>query len=97
MNAGKTKYMFMSREQNAGQSHNMTIENSSFEKVEELRYLGTTVTNQNSTQEEIKSTWKSGNACYHSVQNLLSSGLLPKNIKIKICRNIILSVLFVWV
>ena len=97
VNAGKTKYMFMSREQNAGQSHNMTIENSSFEKVEELRYLGTTVTNQNSTQEEIKSTWKSGNACYHSVQNLLSSGLLPKNIKIKICRNIILSVLFVWV
>jgi hypothetical protein len=91
VNAGKNKYMVMSREQNVGQSHNMTIENSSFEKMEEFRYLGTTVTNQNSTQEEIKSTWKSGNVCYHSVQNLLSSGLLPKNIKIKIYRNIILS------
>jgi len=60
--AGETKYMVMSREQNAGQSHNMTIENSSFEKVEEFRYLGTTVTNHNNIQEEIKSTWKSGNA-----------------------------------
>jgi len=66
VNAGKNKYMVMSREQNVGQSHNMTIENSSFEKMEEFRYLGTTVTNQNSTQEEIKSTWKSGNACYHA-------------------------------
>jgi len=49
--------------------------------VEEFRYLGTTLTNQNSIQEEIKSRSKSGNACYHSVQNLLSSSLLSKNIK----------------
>jgi hypothetical protein len=47
---------------------------------------------QNSIQEEMKSTLKSGNACYHSVQNLLSSSLLPKNIKIKIHRTIILPV-----
>ena len=46
--------------------------------------------NQNSTEEEIKSRLKSGNACYHSVQNLLSSSLLSKNIKIKIYRTIIL-------
>ena len=54
--------------------------------------LGTTLTNQNSIAEEIKSRLRSGNACYHSVQNLLSSRLLSKNLKIKICRTIILSV-----
>jgi hypothetical protein len=48
--------------------------------------------NQSSIQEEIKSRLKSGNACYHLVQNLLSSGLLSKNIKIKIYRTIILPV-----
>jgi len=47
---------------------------------------------QNSKQEEIKSRLKSGNACYRSVQNLLSSNLLSKNIKSKIYRTIILSV-----
>ena len=54
--------------------------------------MGTTLTNQNSIQEEIKSRLKSGNACYHSVQNLLSSSLLSKNLKIKINRTIILPV-----
>ena len=74
----------MSREQTAGLSHAMKVDNSSIERVEEFKYLGTTLTNQNSIQEEIKSTLKSGNACYHSVQNLLSSSLLSKNLKIKI-------------
>jgi hypothetical protein len=60
--------------------------------VEELKNLGITLTNQNSIQEEIKSTMKSGNACYHLVQNLLSSSLLSKNIEIKIHRTIILPV-----
>jgi len=54
--------------------------------------LGTTLTNQNSIQEEIKSRLKSGNACYYSVQNLLSFRLLSKNLKIKIYRTIILPV-----
>ena len=44
--------------------------------VEEFRYLGTTLSYQNSIQEEIKSRLKSGNDCYHSVQNLASSSLL---------------------
>jgi len=48
--------------------------------------------NQSSTQEETRSILKSGNACYHSVQNLLSSSLLTKNLKIKIYRTIILHV-----
>jgi len=60
--------------------------------VEEFKYLGTTVTDQISIQEAIKSSLKSGNACYHSVQNLLSSSLLSKNTKIKIHRTIILPV-----
>jgi hypothetical protein len=58
--------------------------------VQEFKYLGTTLTNQNSIAEEIKSNMRSGNACYHSVQSLFSSRLLPKNLKIKIYRTIIL-------
>jgi hypothetical protein len=56
--------------------------------------MGTTLTNQSSMQEEIKSRLKSGNACYHSVQNLLSSSSLSKNIKIKIYITIILPFIF---
>jgi len=82
----------MSRDQNAGRTHSTKIDNSSFERVDEFKYLGTTLTNQNSIQEEIKSRLKSGNVCYHSVQNLLSSSLLSKNLKIKIYRTIILPV-----
>ena len=55
VNADKTKYMIMSRDQNAGRSHSMKIDNSSFERVEEFKYLGTTFTNKNFIQEEIKS------------------------------------------
>jgi len=58
VNVDKTKYMAMSRDQNAGRSHSMKSDNSSFERVEELKYLGTTLTNQNSIQEEIKSRLK---------------------------------------
>jgi len=82
----------MSQDKNAGRNHSMKIDSSSFERVEELKYLGTSLTNQNSIQEEIKSRLKSGKACYHLVQNLLFSSLLSKNLKIKIYRNIILPV-----
>ena len=61
--------------------------------MEEFKYLGTTLTNQISIQEEIKSRSKSGNACYHVVQNLLSSSLLSKNMKIEIYRTRILSII----
>ena len=54
--------------------------------------MGTTFTNQNSIAEEIKRRLKSENACYHSVQNILSSRFLSKNLKIKIYRNVILPV-----
>jgi hypothetical protein len=58
--------------------------------VSQFKYLGTTVTNQNLIQKEIKRRLNSGNACYHSVQNLLSSRLLSKNLKIRIFKTIIL-------
>ena len=96
VNTDKTKYMVMSWDQNVWQSHNMKIDNRSFERVEEFKCLGTVLTNQNSIHEEIKSRLKSGNACYHLVQNLLCSSLLYKNLKIKICRTIILPVVWVW-
>ena len=54
--------------------------------------MGTKLTNKNSIQEEIKSRLKVGNASYYSVQNLLSSRLLSKMLKIKIYRTIILPV-----
>jgi len=57
-------------------------------------YLGTTLTNQNSITEEIKRSLRSGNACYHSVQNLLSSRLLSKNLKINIYIYIYIELLF---
>ena len=77
-------------------SHSIKTDSSSFERVEEFKHLGTTLTNQNSP-EEIKSRLKSLNACFHSVQTLLSSCLLSKNLKIKIYRTIILPYAFVWV
>jgi hypothetical protein len=70
--------MSLSRHQNVGQNRDVKIANRSFENVSEFKYLGTTVTNQNLIQEEIKRRLNSGNACYHSVQNLLSSRLLLK-------------------
>ena len=84
--------MVMSRDRNAGRGHSVKIDNSSIERMEEFKYLGTTLTDQNSNQEEIKGRLKLGNACFYSVQNLLSSRLLSKNLKIKIYRNIILPV-----
>jgi UDP-galactopyranose mutase len=64
--------MVMSAGQNAGRSYSMKADNSFFERVEEFKYFRTTLTNQSTIQEEIKGILKSGNACYHSVQNLLS-------------------------
>ena len=90
VNPYNTKYMVVSRDQNTRRSHNLKIDNSPFERVEHLKYLGKNLTHQNSIQEAIKNKAESGNACYHSVQNLLSSSLLPKNLKIKIYRTIIL-------
>ena len=76
----------MSRDKNVGRSYSMKIDNRSIERMEEFKYLGKTLTDKNSIQEEIKSRLKLGNACYCSVQNLLSSSLLSKKLEIKIYR-----------
>jgi len=70
----------------------MKIDISFIERVEEFKYLGTTLRSQNSIQEEIKCKLKLGNACYYSVQNLLSSRMLSKNLKMKIYIKLILPV-----
>jgi hypothetical protein len=51
-----------------------------------------TVTSQNCIGEEIKSIFNLGNACYHSVQNLLSFHLLPKSLEIRVYKTVILPV-----
>jgi len=70
----------------------MKIGVKSSESVTEFKYLGAAQKSQNCLHEEIKSEANSGNACYSSVQKLLSYSLLSKNIKIKIYRTIILPV-----
>jgi len=90
VNAEKPKFMIMSRDENAGRSHSINIHNSSSERAEEFKYSRTTLTHHNSIQGEIKSRLTVGNACCHSVQNLVSSSLLSKNIKMKIYRTIFL-------
>jgi hypothetical protein len=92
VNAEKTKYVVMSRDQNAGQNGNVQIGNKPFETVEQFKYLGTTLTNQNSIHEEMKSRLKLGNACHNLVQNLVCSNLLSKKVKMKIHRITILPV-----
>jgi hypothetical protein len=67
LNAEKATCMLLSRRQNAGQDHDIKVENRSLENEAQFKYLGTAVTNQNLIQEEIKRRLNSGNACYHSV------------------------------
>jgi hypothetical protein len=74
----KTKYMLLSH-----QNRGIRIGNRSFENVSQFKYLGT---NQNLIQKEVKRKLNSGNACYRSVQNHLSSCLLPKNVKLECAR-----------
>jgi hydroxymethylpyrimidine pyrophosphatase-like HAD family hydrolase len=76
INAEKTKYMIMSRYPNSGQNQNIRIANESFENVARFKYLEATLTNQNDIRDEIKNRLNSGNACYHSARNLLSSRLI---------------------
>jgi hypothetical protein len=60
--------------------------------VSQFKYLGTTVRKQNLIQEEIKRRLNFGNACYQSVQNLLSSRLLSNNVKVRTYKIIIMPV-----
>ncbi|KAJ4430976.1 hypothetical protein ANN_19569 [Periplaneta americana] len=93
VNPEKTKYMIMSRDQNIVRNRNIKIGDLSFEEVEKFKYLGATVTNINDTREEIQRRINMGNACYYSVEKLLSSSLLSKNLKVRIYKTVILPVL----
>jgi hypothetical protein len=84
--------MLLFHHQNAGQYHDIKIANRSTENTAAFKPLCRTVTNENFIQEEIKKRSNSGNACHYSVQNLLSSSLLSKNIKISIYKAIMLPV-----
>jgi hypothetical protein len=82
VNIEKAKYMLVCHDQNADQNWDINIGNKSFEKESQFKYLGMTVTNQNLIQEEIKRRLNCDNACYHSLENLLSC-LLSENLKLE--------------
>jgi hypothetical protein len=88
----KAKYMPMSCSQKIGQMYSIKIANRSFEGVAKFKYLETTLTDQNCVHEEINSKLNSGNACYQSIQRILSSHLLSRNVKVKTYKTIILPV-----
>jgi hypothetical protein len=92
VNPEKNKYMLMSRCQKAGQKHGIKIANRSFEGVAKFKYLETTLADQNCVNKEIKSRLNSENACYHSVQSVLSSRLISRNLTVKTHKTIILLV-----
>ena len=90
VNTGKTKYMEIRRHRGMIPNAHIKIGSNSCEKGKIFKYLGSLLTNQNSIQEEIKCRFKAGNSFYYSVQTLLSSRLLSKNLKIKIILPVVL-------
>jgi hypothetical protein len=78
--------MLLSHHQKAGPNNSLKIANRSFEIVAQFKYLRTTAGNQNLILEEIKHRLNSGNACYPSIQNLLSHHLLLENVKLRIYK-----------
>jgi hypothetical protein len=85
--------MIMSSHPNSEQNQNIKTANESFENMAKFKYLGTTLTNQNDIHDETKSRLNSGNACYYSVQNRLSSRHVSKNLKIKMYKTVIFPVM----
>jgi hypothetical protein len=77
--------MLVSLDQNAGQKLDIKIENTSIEDLSQFKYLGTTVTNQNLIEEEIKRRLNSANVCYHSVHSLAFSSVV-RNVKVRIFK-----------
>jgi hypothetical protein len=84
--------MFLSSQWNAGQNRDIKMADTLLENLSQFKYLGTTVTDQNLIQEEIKRRLNSSNACYRSIQSLISSHLLSENLEIRIYKTIIMHV-----
>ena len=93
VNTRKTKYMKVECYRGLLASEHITVVSNTNKQVKTSKYLGSLLTIQNSIQEEIKCRLKERNSCYYSVQTLLSSRLLSKNMKIKIYKAIILPVM----
>jgi hypothetical protein len=89
--------MIIPSHQNSGQNQNVRIDNEAFENVTKFKYLGTTLTNQNDNHDKIKNRLNSENACSHTVQNILSSRPVSKNLKFKIHKTVIFVNCAVWV
>jgi hypothetical protein len=79
VNAVKTKYMFLSQDQTTGIIHKLATKPC--QHVGKLRYIGKTVQMKTVFMKKLREN--SGNACYYTVQNVLSSRLLSKNAKFK--------------
>jgi hypothetical protein len=89
VNTKRTKYILISVHRKAGQNGNVKTANRSFKNVAKFRHFGKTLTNKNFVLDQSACNLIMGNACYHFVQNLLFSRLLPKSIKIKIYEMIL--------
>ena len=92
VNSETNKCMITSRSQKVILNQNIVIKNSSFEKVWKFKYLEARVTNTNDIREEIKRRINMGNACYYSLEKILSSSLLSKKLKVNTYKTIILPV-----
>ena len=73
--------MIISRHQDVVENRSIVTGNVWFENVEKFKYLGVTVTNMNNIREDIKRIINMGNACYYSLEKILSSRLLSKKLK----------------
>jgi len=78
VNADKTKYMVISRDQNAGRSHNMKTDNSSFERVEQFKYLGTTLTNRILFRKKLRAVRNQGMLAIIRCRIFCHPGCYPK-------------------
>jgi histidinol phosphatase-like enzyme len=76
-------YLLLLRHQNARVLLDLKLANRTTENETQLKYLGTTVTNQNLIQKELRKGI-SCKDCYHSIQNILSSSKVSTNVNIKI-------------
>ncbi|CAG9826824.1 unnamed protein product [Diabrotica balteata] len=91
INENKTKYMYMSRNNQSGDriGQKITINDFNFERVREFKYLGITITEDNNASQEINNRIQAGNRCLFALQNLIKSKQLTRGTKIQVYKTII--------